>query len=224
MFRKFAIDFKTKESKYYIMKKLAIQLVMVAIVFFLGYKVFESIMEPVEYKKSTDIREKVIKSKLGYIKTLEIEYKKVYGTYISSFDTLIDFYHNDSMPQVKKIGTVPDTLTEEVALEMGIISRDTTRIAIKDTLLKDMVDFNVDELAFVPFTHGKKKFELNSGTVVRANFDVPVFEVKCYKVDYLAEIKAQELLHNDILIMKEEDKFPGLKLGSLTEPSTDGNW
>jgi len=197
---------------------------MIAIVFFLGFKVYESIMEPVEYKKATDVRESVIKTKLGYIKTLEIEYKKIYGSYISSFDTLIDFYHNDSMPIVMKIGAVPDTLTEEVALEMGIISRDTSRIAIKDTLLKDIGVFNVDEIAIVPFTHKKKKFELASGTVVRANFNVPVFEIKCYKEDYLAEIKAQELLHNDILLLKEDDKFPGLKLGSLTEPSTDGNW
>ncbi len=206
------------------MKKIALQLVMVALVFFLGYKVYESIMEPVEYKKATDKREKVIKQKLGHIKSLEIEYKKIYGKYTGDFDTLIDFYHNDSMPLVMKIGTVPDTLTETVALEMGIISRDTTKIAIKDTLLQDLGVFNVDRLAEVPFTHGKVKFELESGTVVRANFDVPVFEVKCYKKDYLAEIKAQELLQNDILLLQEDDKFPGLKLGSLTEPSTDGNW
>ena len=206
------------------MKKIALQLVMVAIVFFLGYKVYESIMEPVEYKNATDVRENVIKAKLGYIKSLEIEYKKIYGNYISDFDTLIDFYHNDSMPIVMKEGSVPDTLTESMALEMGIISRDTTKIAISDTLLKDMTTFKVDDLAIVPFTHGKVRFELESGTVVRANFDVPVFEVKCFKKDYLAEIKAQELLHNDILLLKEDDKFPGLKLGSLTEPSTDGNW
>ncbi|MCK5846030.1 MAG: hypothetical protein KAG84_01210 [Bacteroidales bacterium] len=206
------------------MKKLAVQIVMIAIVIFLGYKVYESIMEPVEYKTSTEVREKVIKKKLGYIKVLEIEYKKIYGSYMSDFDTLIDFYHNDSMPMVMKIGSVPDTLTETMALELGIISRDTSRIAISDTLLKDMVEFKVDEFELVPFTHGKVKFEIAAGTVERANFDVPVFEIKCYKKDYLAEIKAQELLKNDILIMKEDDKFPGLKLGSLTEPSTDGNW
>lgn len=206
------------------MKKLALQIVMVAIVLFLGYKVYESIMEPVEYQKATDIRENVIKEKLGHIKTLEIEYKKIHGTYMGNFDTLINFYHQDSMPLVMKIGTVPDTLTEEAALELGIIQRDTTKIAIKDTLLKDMKNFKVNELAIVPFTHGKVKFELKIGEVVRSNFDVPVFEIKCYKKDYLAEIKAQELLNNDIILLKEEDKFPGLKLGSLTEPSTDGNW
>jgi hypothetical protein len=32
------------------------------------------------------------------------------------------------------------------------------------------------------------------------------------------------LLVNEIRLMQEEDKFPGLILGSMEEPSTDGNW
>jgi len=206
------------------MKKLLIQLVLVVMVFFLGYKVYDSIMEPVRYKKSTSDREKIIIEKLNQIKELEIQYKKLNGKYAGSFDTLVDFYLNDQMPLVYKSGTVPDTLTEEQALNMGLITRDTTLIAIKDTLLNDIEGFDIHKLSLVPFTHGKVKFELDISTVKRANFDVPVFEVRSYKKDYLAEIKEQDLLQNDLLIMKEDDKFPGLKLGSLTEPSTDGNW
>jgi hypothetical protein len=206
------------------MKKLLIQLVLVIIVIFLGYEVYDSIMEPVRYKKAWTDREKIIIDKLNSIKELQIEYKKINGKYTCSFDTLIDFYENGQMPLVMKNGTVPDTLSEEQALEMGIISRDTTLIAIKDTLLKNVENFNIENIAIVPFTHGKVKFEMEASTVDRANFKVPVFEVKCYKKDYLAEIKEQDLLQNDLNIMKEDDKFPGLILGSLTEPSTDGNW
>ncbi len=206
------------------MKKLAVQLVLVVIVIFLGYKVYDSIMEPVRYKKAWTDREKIIIDKLNSIKELQIEYKKIYGKYTGSFDTLIYFYENDKMPLVLKNGTVPDTLSEEQALKMGIITRDTTYVPIKDTLLKDVENFNIKNIAIVPFTHGKVKFEMEASTVDRANFKVPVFEVRCYKKDYLAEIKEQDLLKNDLNIMKEDDKFPGLILGSLTEPSTDGNW
>jgi len=206
------------------MKKILIQVVLLVIVVFLGYKVYDSIMEPVRYKKATTDREKIIIEKLNQIKELEIQYKKLNGKYAGSFDTLVDFYLNDEMPLVFKSGAVPDTLTEDQALEMGIITRDTTLIPIKDTLLKDIENFDINKLVFVPFTHGKVKFEIERSTVKRANFDVPVFEVRCYKKDYLAGIKEQDLLQNDLLIMKEDDKFPGLKLGSLTEPSTDGNW
>ena len=206
------------------MKKLIIQIALVIVVVFLSYKVYDSIMEPVRYKKATADREKVIIEKLNQIKELEVEYKKLFNEYASSFDTLIDFYNNDVMPLVLKSGVVPDTLTEDQALEMGIITRDTTYVLIKDTLLKNVEDFDIANLAVVPFTHGKVKFEIEAASVERANFNVPVFEVRCYKKDYLAEIKEQALLKNDLNIMKEDDKFPGLKLGSLTEPSTDGNW
>ena len=206
------------------MKKILIQVVLLVMVVFLGYKVYDSIMEPVRYKKATTDREKIIIDKLNQIKELEIQYKKLNSKYAGSFDTLVDFYLNDQMPLVFKSGAVPDTLTEDQALEMGIITRDTTLIAIKDTLLKDVENFDIHKLILVPFTHGKVNFEIETSTVKRANFDVPVFEVRCYKKDYLAGIKEQDLLQNDLLILNEDDKFPGLKLGSLTEPSTDGNW
>ncbi|RLD41859.1 MAG: hypothetical protein DRI86_12670 [Bacteroidetes bacterium] len=206
------------------MKKILIQVVLLVVVVFLGYKVYDSIMEPVRYKKATTDREKIIIKKLNQIKELEIQYKKLNGKYAGSFDTLVDFYLNDDMPLVFKSGVVPDTLTEDQAIEMGLVTRDTTLIAIKDTLLNDVENFDINKLVLVPFTHGKVNFEIERGTVKRANFDVPVFEVRCYKKDYLAGIKEQDLLQNDLLIMNEEEKFPGLKLGSLTEPSTDGNW
>lgn len=206
------------------MKKLLIQLALVIVVLFLGYKVYDSIMQPVRFKKAWTDREKVIINKLNSIKELQIEYRKINGKYTGSFDTLINFYENDNMPVVMKNGTIPDTLNEEQALEMGIITRDTSLVPIKDTLLLGVENLNIKNLAVVPFTHGKVKFEMEASTVDRANFKVPVFEVKCYKKDYLAEIKDQDLLQNQLKIMEEDDKFPGLILGSLTEPSTDGNW
>jgi hypothetical protein len=206
------------------MKKLIIQIVLVIVVIFLGYKVYDSIMEPVRYQKATLDREKVIIDKLNLIKELQIEYRKIYGKYAGSFDTLQHFYSFEAMPVVLKSGTVPDTLSEEAALELGLITRDTTFIPIKDTLFNSIEDFDIATLHIVPFTHGKISFEIEAANVVRSNFEVPVFEVRCLKIDYLAEIKEQSLLRNDLNIMKEEDKYPGLKLGSLNEPSTDGNW
>ncbi|MCK5857344.1 MAG: hypothetical protein KAG64_07635 [Bacteroidales bacterium] len=205
-------------------KRVAIQVVLLIAVVFLTFKIYSSIMEPVRFKSVIAQREDVIKQRLSYIKTLEIEYKKINSDYTSSFDTLIDFYNNGLMPLVLKHGSVPDTLTELQALEMGLITRDTTHIAIKDTLFIGLADFNINKIRFVPFTHNKKKFGLKSGYVMRANFKLPVFEVRCEMKDYLSDIEQQELLLNEINIIIDEEKFPGLILGSLEEPSTDGNW
>ena len=205
-------------------KKVIIQVTLLIAVVFLSYQIYDSIMEPVQFKNSIQEREDVIKHKLGDIKTLQIEYKKVNKVYTASFDSLIDFYKNGSMPMVLKKGTVPDTLSELQALEAGIITRDTTFILIKDTLFLHEEGFNIDIIGVMPFTKGQKQFEMQAGHVTRANFEIPVFEVRCEMIDYLADIKHQELLLNEINIMMEEDEFPGLILGSMDEPSTDGNW
>jgi hypothetical protein len=206
------------------MKKLIIQIVLVLAVIFLSYKVYDSIMEPVRYKKATGMHEKAIIQKLLQIKELQLEFEKINNRYTGSFDTLAAFFNDGKIPMILKSGVVPDTLSEEIALKMGLITRDTTYISVKDSLFKDDKNFDISKLSYVPFTHGKVKFEMEASTVVRANFKVPVFEVRCFKRDYLAEIKEQDLLQNDLNIMEDNDKFPGLKLGSLTEPSTDGNW
>jgi hypothetical protein len=127
------------------------------------------------------------------------------------------------MPVVLKVGT-NDTLTEEKALELGLISRDTTFINIKDTLFKTVENFNINTIDIVPFTNGKVKFDINAGFVDRSNFKVAVFEVSCLMKDYLHDIEEQELLENQLTQLVEDSKFPGLKLGSMDEPTTDGNW
>lgn len=206
------------------MKKIIIQLALVIIVGFLGYMVYDSIMQPVRYQKATEDRENMVKERLNQIKVLQLEFKKIHNRYTANFDSLIDFYNNAEMPLILKSGVVPDSLSEEQALKMGLITRDTSYVAMKDTLFTDVKDFEIENIMYVPFTHKKVKFEMETGTVERANFQIPVFEVRSYKKDYLAEINEQELLQNDLLLMEADEKYPGLKLGSMVEPSTDGNW
>lgn len=204
--------------------KIAIQIVLAAVVIFLVFKVYNSIMEPVKYDKEKEKREAVIKKKLEKIKILQIEYKKIHGNYLNNFDSLKMFYLNESMPIIKKVGEV-DTLSEAQALELGYISRDTTYIPFKDTLFVDEEGFNINLIDIVPFTDGKVSFDLDAGEITRANYQVPVFEVSCKMEDYLASIKYESLRDNEInIIIKEGEKFPGLKLGSMTEASIDGNW
>ena len=175
--------------------RLIIQIVLVVGVVFLAYMLYSSVMEPVKYKKVQTQREKIIISKLLNIKELEIEYKNINNKYTASFDTLKNFYLYGQMPVVLKVGT-NDTLTEEKALELNLISRDTTYVNIKDTLLKNVENFNINTIDIVPFTDGKKKFEINAGLVDRSNFKVAVFEVSCLQNDYLSDIEQQDLLKN----------------------------
>ncbi len=50
-----------------------------------------------------------------------------------------------------------------------------------------------------------------------------VFEATANYNDILKGLEEQMIV-NLIKARKDIDKFPGLKVGSMMEPSTDGNW
>lgn len=205
------------------MKRLIIQIVLAAISAVLIYMVYESIRQPVRYDNTKEIRKQVIVQKLNEIKSLQVEFKKVHGRYTGSFDTLIDFYKTGKIAFVMKIGS-NDTMSEAQALKLKLIRRDTSYINVKDSLFQDVENFNIENLAIVPFTGGTVKFEMEAATVEKASYILPVFEVRCYMKDFLKDVDQQELLTNEIRKMKKDEKFAGWKLGSLTEVSVDGNW
>lgn len=180
---------------------------------FLNYR---SIQEPLEFEAVKDKRYEKVKQKLLAIKEAEIAYKNVYGMYTNSFDTLGTFFKNDSFPVVKAIGNVPDSLTEQKALELGIISRDTIMVSVYDSLSskfkRDLNLANLDSMAYVPFAKGAK-FSLESGEVERGKVKVPVFE---------ASVKNEVIFADWDKHFYQDEK--DLQVGSMTDPITNANW
>lgn len=178
-----------------------IRVVLVVVIVMLSYLIYDSIRKPIRFQQERDrIYAKIIE-RLKQIRTAQLAFFDKYGYYTANFDSLINFVKYDSLPIVKAIGTVPDTLTEEQALKMKIISRDTINIAVKDTLFPK--NFIPDSMKFVPFSGGLV-FKMQAGEILTGSkVKVKVFEV----VD-----------------PKPFDPTYQLKLGSMTEPSTSGNW
>lgn len=181
-----------------------------------AYLNYRSIQEPLEFEAVKEKRYEKVKQKLLAIKEAEIAYKNVYGSYTNSFDTLDVFFKSDSFPVVKAIGNVPDTLTEAKALELGIISRDTIMVSVKDSLMnKFQRELNLktlDSLAYIPFTKGEK-FKLESSQVERGKVQVPVFE---------ASVENKVIFPDWDKHFYQDEK--DLKVGSLTDPITNANW
>lgn len=180
--------------------KTVIQIVLVVVILVLGYFMFESIAKPIRFEKEKKFRYSHIIERLKDIRTAQFAYKEVYGKYTGNFDTLINFLKYDSMPVVRAIGNVPDTLTEAKALELGLIIRDTIKIHLLDTLFGR--NYALDSLKFVPFTNAQ--FKIQSGEIeTGSNVKVKVFEVTD---------------------SKPFDPSHILKVGSMTEAITTGNW
>ncbi|MCF6241814.1 MAG: hypothetical protein L3J74_10785 [Bacteroidales bacterium] len=207
--------------------KTVINIILFLVIVTLSYFLWESIAEPIRFEKAKKVRYDATIQRLKDIRTAEVAYLAVNGKFTGDFDTLINFIKNDSIPVVKAIGSVPDSLTEEKALEMGIISRDTIKVSTLDSLYDP--GFIADSLRYVPFTNGAQ-FTLGAkileiGSKVGSNtLKVPVFEAKVPNRVLLKGLNEQLRINLDDEMLKM-DKYPGLKVGSLEQNINNaGNW
>ncbi|HBH06758.1 MAG TPA: hypothetical protein DDX92_09160 [Flavobacteriales bacterium] len=184
---------------------------MFVIAIYLGYNNYVSIEEPIRFMQEKNKRYSAVIQSLKDIREIQVAFKKENGKYIADFDTLLNFAQNDSVTIVKMFGNVPDTLTEFEALELGIITRDTSRVPAYGQIFNPEYmetrdprwKLEVSNLRYVPFTD-KKEFEMATGTVERGSgIKVQVFQVV------------------DSAPFDPEDV---MQVGSLVDPTTAGNW
>jgi len=192
--------------------KLVIQGVLALVAILLAYMVYDTIDSRIEFEETAEYRKSVVVEKLKDIREAQKAFKGVYGKYARDFGTLISFVKTDSMPYIKAIGTVPDTLTEVEAVQMGIVVRDTFKIAIRDTLFE--ANYPIDSLSYVPFAEGVE-FDMDADQIEINQLQVQVFEAKADYKDIFTGLNPQ----NEGI--KLED---GLRVGSMTDASISGNW
>ncbi|HET6243651.1 MAG: hypothetical protein H0V01_05365 [Bacteroidetes bacterium] len=196
--------------------KLGISIALSLSILVLGYFVYDSINSRIKFEKETTRRNKVVEERLKDIRTAQLAYKNQKGEYTNNFDSLISFVKYDKMPIIMQIGDAEDS----IAVASGQVIRDTTYINIIDTLfsqtrmLNRLRPFYLDSISYVPFSNGEK-FDLDAGEIEKNKVKVKVFEVfATYKKIYTGlETKKQNVKVHE-----------GLRVGSMTEPSTSGNW
>lgn len=197
------------------MKKI-VQVILAVIIIGLGYLVFQSIMEPVRFNKEKATREKIVIQKLKDIRSSQLIFKQLKGSYSDSFDTLISFLKIAEIPVVKMIPDPTDTTyTRTINDTVGFIN-------VADSLFGHIKGFSFKSFITIPFSGGML-FEMSADTIERGGVSVNVFEAKAPFTTFMKGMNEQSVI-NLISKFEDIDKYPGLKVGSLTEPSTDGNW
>ena len=197
------------------MKRTIIQIVLLLVIIVLAYLVYRSVNEPLKFNAEKDKREAVVIQDLKDIRSGQLIYKKMNDKYIGDFDTLISFLREGKIPIVKKVPDPEDTtFTRTINDTIGYI-------VVADSLYGHRKNFKLDSLAFVPGT--KFRYELDAGKVEKGGLSVHVFEAKAPYQQILKGLDNQMIV-NLIKARNEIDKYPGLKVGSMLEPSTDGNW
>jgi hypothetical protein len=161
--------------------KFALYLILPIAIVVLGFLIYDGIQTPIQFEKEKAIRYEKVKQKLIDIRKAQEAYKQIYGTYTADFESLIETMKTQSLPNIRAIGSIPDSLLEKGWTELQAVS---AGLIIRDTVLEPIMGnvfpsaYPIEDLRYVPFTD-KKDFELDIAEVVTGSkVKVKVFEAK----------------------------------------------
>ena len=204
--------------------KIAISIVFVCAIIFLGYLLVESIMNPIRFEKEKEKRYNATITRLIDIRTAQNAYAEKNKKYAPAFDKLTEFVKTDSFEIKKPInkGWDQDEYTEQEALRLGLLVYEYTKVSVKDSLFSD--DYPIDSMRYVSYTN-EVEFEMGAKELVTTSkVKVQVFEAKVHNNILLSGLDRQLVINlNDE--KRKLEQYPGLKVGSLEEATGNaGNW
>lgn len=224
--------------------KVIVEVVLFLAIIGLVYALYSSIMQPVNFKKQREYRESVGIQRLKDVRTLQVAYKSVYGKFTSTVDSLKDFYEKGEMTVIMQVGSLDDSVavahTDMVKkankkitnLDLFKMYQDgdkklvfsvDNKIPVRDTLFNGRTDFVIDSLKTIPFSGGQP-LEMEAVTKTVSGVMVPLFEAKMPYQALLSGMDRQ-LLINLKADRKDQNKYEGLQVGSITAPNNNaGNW
>ncbi len=208
--------------------RTVIQILLFIVAVVLAYMIYQSIQRPIDFEKAQKERYDVTIQRLKDIRKAQLAYKDVYGRFTGSWDTLIDFVMHDSIRNVRKIGELTDSMieakiNEKKAIQMGLLIRDTIKESVVESLFGK--GFDANKLRYIPVPDTTAEFHLGATIITTGSgIKVPVFEAKAHNNVVLRNLDRQLVIN-----MNDQDrtneKYPGLKVGSLTEAINNaGNW
>ncbi|MHC1778476.1 MAG: hypothetical protein AB9834_23950 [Lentimicrobium sp.] len=198
------------------MKSNILKIVLAVVVIVLGYLLYTSIMKPIRFQEEISRRNTHIVDKLKDIRTAQTFFKQFNNRYTSSYDSLFNFLRTGKIPVVKMIPDPNDTtFSRSITDTIGFIP-------IADSLYSKRANFNLEDMAIIPFSEGRK-FEMKTDKIDKGGTIVSVIEILVPYEYYLFDLDKQDVI-NLAERQKSINRYPGIKMGSLTEASIDGNW
>ena len=196
---------------------IVINIILFAIIVLLAWQVVKSIQAPIKFNNEQKNREMKVIERLIDIRNAEVLYKQANNKYTASFDSLIDFCQNAEIPIVKIIPDPTDTTyTRTINDTIGFVK-------VEDSIFHGKQDFAITDLMVVPFSNPQQNFEIEAGSIKRSGIDIPVFEVRTPYEVYLVGLDQQRVI-NAKAEKESINRYAGLKVGSMEEATTDGNW
>ncbi|GCD77266.1 hypothetical protein JCM31826_07480 [Thermaurantimonas aggregans] len=198
--------------------KFAVNLLLVIGSVFFAYKIYASIRKPIEFNEIRKKRYEKIIDRLNLLRDLQIEYRKVNGSYANDFDALLAFADTGKIAiEERKDSSFMryDKVYQTDVVVDTVIIRVLGYRSVREALLDGKGIKDVNELRYIPFTD-RKEFKIAASSVERNGIVLPTFEVSAADTVIFEDLKEEY----GQFISKEK----ALILGSLTEPIVSGNW
>lgn len=218
----YLIDKKTpKKYKSYILFGLW------AMIIYLGYITFMSVYGEIKFNQLKEKRYKVVIENLKDIRDAELAHRSVTGQFQGNWDSLVKFIENEKFTITQRRDST--IIDKELTRLYGV---DTTKdIIIVDTLgFVSVLDslFGVDSryktMMNVPVGEQDQLFELKSGLLDQNGINIPVFEASVSKKLILFDQDKNLVDLESDVVSVEGVNGPSLKVGSMEEVNTNGNW
>ena len=205
--------------------KTILQIVLWIVCGLLAFMIYKSVNGPIDFKKVRTERFQAVIDKLKDIRDSQEAYRSVNDKYAGNFESLIKFIDTGSytITQQRDSSFMRFDRVYQIELQVDTIVIDTLGfVKVKDSLFKN--DDSYKNMMDVPYAQNNEKFELKADIIDKSGYRAPVFEAKVKKdvvmYDQPSDLMAQENARNSV----EEVNGEFIKVGSLVDVSTNGNW
>ncbi|SRR5690606_30380325 len=205
--------------------KPIIILVFSIISIYLAYMIYQSINAPIEFNKVRKERYTKVIDKLKDIRNSQEAYRTVNGVFADDFQSLIRFIDTAhyTITSQRDSSFMRYDRTYRIEMQQDTVIIDTLgTVQVKDSLFG--VDDRYKTMMNVPYAQNNEKFEMKASVIERSGYKAPVFEAKVKKNVVLYDQPEDLVARENTLKSVEEVNGTEIKVGSLTEVSTNGNW
>jgi hypothetical protein len=202
-----------------------VSIVLISVAGFLGYSIYNSIMEPIRFNIEKKIRYAKVIDHLRMIRDAQTAHKTITGRFEKDGEKLIKFLdtaefaitntHNEII-QVNR-----GTKWQPIIVEVEKRVTDTTGYeSVKETVFN-----NRDYTKMLQVPNTDSEFKITVGYIEKlAGLEVPVFIAKVDKDIILKGLDTHLIYQEKESIGGDEVRGPFLSVGSLEEVNTNGNW
>lgn len=206
--------------------KRILQIAFWAVGLIFCYLIYKSVTGPIEFEKIKTERYTNVIRKLKDIRDVQEAHRIIKGKYANTFDELTTFVETAKFT----ITSQRDTSWVEFdpnfkidVLKQGVVVDTLGYVSVKDSLFKDTNHYK--DLRYVGVTQNpKEEFVMKTGTLDKNGFSASVFEVSVPKINVLWGLDENEIKKEIHSTSVEDVKGEDIKVGSLEELSTNGNW